>query len=83
MSPSHHKQRKMNVLLQMVMALITAILLGQLWLFTVTLDTMESPSSSLSIAIVAAACSLLACASVWMLIRFFLSAEQTETEDRS
>ena len=30
----------MNVVLQMVTALITAILLAQLWLFTVTLDAM-------------------------------------------
>ena len=37
-------RHRMNVVLQMVMALITAILLGQLWLFTVTLDAMEDRS---------------------------------------
>ena len=69
----------MNVVLQMVTALITAILLGQLWLFTVTLDAMENPAVSISVAIAAAVCSLLACGAVWVLIRFFLSTEQSET----
>jgi hypothetical protein len=35
------------------------------------------------VAIAAAACSLLACGSVWVLIRFFLNAEQMETGDRT
>ena len=83
MNPITHKRHRMNVLLQMVTALITAILLGQLWLFTVTLDAMESPTASISVAIAAAACSLLACGSVWVLIHFFLSTEQTETGERS
>ena len=83
MSPSIYKRRNMNVLLQMVTALITAILLGQLWLFTITLDTMESPSTSITVAFAAVACSLLACGSIWVLIRFFLSTEQTETGERS
>ena len=69
----------MNVVLQMVMALVTAILLGQLWLFTVTLDVMENPAVSIRVAIAATVCSLLACGSVWILIRFFLNAEQSET----
>jgi hypothetical protein len=83
MSPTVHKRHRMNVILQMVTALITAILLAQLWLFTVTLDAMESPTVSISVAIAAAVCSLLACGSVWVLIRFFLNAEQMETGDRT
>jgi hypothetical protein len=82
MSPVAQTRKRMNVVLQMVTALITAILLGQLWLFTVTLDVMEIPSVSISVAVAAAVCSLLACASVWVLIRFFLNTEQSETGER-
>ena len=83
MNPGIQRRRRMNVVLQMVTALITAILLGQLWLFTVTLDAMENPASSTSVAIAAAVCSVLACGSVWVLIRFFLNTEQMETGERS
>jgi cytochrome bd-type quinol oxidase subunit 2 len=79
MSPGIQKRNRLNVVLQMVTALITAILLGQLWLFTVTLDAMESSAVSISVAIAAAVCSLMACGTVWMLIRFFLSTEHSET----
>ena len=79
MSPGIHKRNRLNVVLQMVTALITAILLGQLWLFTVTLDAMESSAVSISVAIAAAVCSLMACGTVWVLIRFFLSTEHSET----
>jgi uncharacterized protein DUF6755 len=79
MSPRVQRRNRMNVVLQMVMAIITAILLGQLWLFTVTLDAMESSSVSTSVAIAATICSILACGAVWMLIRFFLNAERAET----
>jgi formate/nitrite transporter FocA (FNT family) len=72
----------MNVVLQMVMAFITAILLGQLWLFTVTLDAMENHAVSMNVAVAAVVCSLVACTAVWMLIRFFLRTEQTQTGDR-
>jgi hypothetical protein len=68
----------MNVLLQMVTALIAAILLGQLWLFTLTLDAMESHSVSANVGIIAAICSFAACGAVWGLIRFFLRAEAEE-----
>ena len=70
---------RMNVVLQMVSTLIVAILLAQLWLFTVALDTMENHAASMNVAIAAAICSLLACAVIWMLIRFFLRTEHTET----
>jgi hypothetical protein len=82
MNPVAQTRKRMNVVLQMVTALITAILLGQLWLFTVTLDVMEIPSVSISVAVAAAVCSLLACGSVWVLIRFFLNTEQSETGER-
>ena len=79
MNSGIHHRRRMNVVLQMVTALTTAILLAQLWLFTVTLDAMENSAASLSVAITAVTFSFLACGAVWILIRFFLSAEQAET----
>jgi len=72
----------MNVVLQMVMAIIAAILLAQLWLFTVTLDAMENHAVSMNVAVAAVVCSLVACAAIWTLIRFFLRTEQTETGER-
>jgi hypothetical protein len=68
----------MNVILQMVTTLIIAILLGQLWLFTVALDSMEHTAISPNVAIAATACSLLASGAVWILIRFFVNTEQGE-----
>ena len=82
MSPQFRVRDRMNVVLQMVMTMIAAILLAQLWLFTVTLDAMENHAVSMNVAIAAAVCSLVACASIWMLIRFFLRTEQTQTGDR-
>jgi hypothetical protein len=72
-------RHKLNVVLQMVTALIVAILLGQLWLFTVTLEAMENGAVPITVATAAAACSVLGCASIWMLIRFFLRMEHSET----
>jgi hypothetical protein len=72
----------LNVILQMVMALITAVLLGQLWLFTVTLDAMENGAVSGGVAGAALVCSLVACSSIWMLIRYFLRTEAAETGER-
>ena len=83
MSPQVRVRHRMNVILQMVMTLIAAILLAQLWLFTVTLDAMENHAVSMKVAIAAVVCSLIACSSIWMLIRFFLRTEQTETGERS
>jgi hypothetical protein len=79
MSPRVQVRNRMNVVLQMVTAIIAAILLAQLWLFTVTLDAMENHAVSMNVAVAAVVCSLLACASIWMLIRFFLRTEHTET----
>jgi formate/nitrite transporter FocA (FNT family) len=79
MSPQVQVRNRMNVVLQMVMAIIAAILLAQLWLFTVTLDAMENHAVSMNVAVAAVVCSVLACAAIWMLIRFFLRTEHTET----
>jgi hypothetical protein len=67
----------------MVTVLITAILLGQLWLFTITLDAMENHTVSNGVAVAAALCSLLACGAVWTLIRFFLRTERSEAGERA
>jgi hypothetical protein len=71
MSPKIRLRQRMQVVLHMVMAFVIA----QLWLFTVTLEAMESHTASLSIVSAALACSVLGCAAVWALIRFFLQAE--------
>jgi hypothetical protein len=65
----------MKVVLHMVMAFVVAILLAQLWLFTVTLEAMESRDASRSIVVATLTCSVLGCAAVWALIRFFLRSE--------
>jgi len=82
MNPGIRVRNRLNVLLQMITALITAILLGQLWLFTVTLEAMENGAVSGTVAVAATVCSLVACSSIWMLIRFFLRTEQSETGER-
>jgi hypothetical protein len=74
-------RHRLNVVLQLVTALITAILLGQLWLFTVTLEAMENGTVPPTVFGTAVACSLLASGSIWMLIRFFLRIEQSQTGD--
>jgi hypothetical protein len=68
----------MRVVLHMVLAFVVMILLAQLWLFTVTLDAMESRTASPQVAIAALLCSMTGCGAIWALIRFFLKAEQTE-----
>jgi hypothetical protein len=73
---------RMNVALQMIMAFIAAILLVQLWLFTVALDAMENGSVPLTVSAATILCSLVACVATWMLIRLFLNTEQNETGER-
>jgi len=80
MSPRIRVRHRLNIVLQMVTTLITAILLGQLWLFTIMLDAMENSSASPTLVAGAAVCSLVGCGAIWMLIRFFLRREQWETE---
>jgi hypothetical protein len=81
MSPRVRIRHGLNVVLQMVTVLITAILLGQLWLFTISLEAMENGAMPSTVAFAAVACSLLACGSIWVLIRLFLRMEQTQTGD--
>jgi hypothetical protein len=71
----------LNVVLQLVTALTIAVLLGQLWLLTITLDAMENGAVPSGVAAAAAACSLLGCFGIWMLIRFFLRVEQSQSGD--
>jgi hypothetical protein len=75
-------RHRLNVVLQMVTALITAVLLGQLWLFTVTLEAMENEAVSMNVVIATAVCSLAGCGAVWALIGFFLRTERTEARER-
>ena len=75
MTPKVRLRQRMQVVLHMVMAFVIAILLAQLWLFTVTLEAMESHTASLSVVSAALACSIVGCAAVWALIRFFLRTE--------
>jgi hypothetical protein len=81
MSPRMRVRHRLNVVLQMVTVLIAAILLGQLWLFTITLDAMENGTVPSRVAGAAVACSILACGSIWILIRLFLRMEQAQTGD--
>ena len=72
MSPKVRLRQRMRVVLHMVMALVLMILLAQLWLFTVTLDVIETHGASAEIAIAALCCSFIGCAVVWSLIRLCL-----------
>lgn len=78
MSPKVRLRQRIRVVLHMVMAFVTMILLAQLWLFTVTLDAMETRGAPSQTAIAALICSSLGCAAVWALIRFFLRAESNQ-----
>jgi len=80
MSPKTRLRHRMQVVLHMVMAFVVAILLAQLWLFTVTLEAMESHDASSSIVAAALVCSLLGCTAVWALIRFFLGTEARQAD---
>ena len=75
MSPKLRLRQRLHVLMNMVMAFVIMILLAQLWLFTVTLDAMETRSASSTVVLSALFCSFLASAAVWWLIGFFLKAE--------
>jgi fucose 4-O-acetylase-like acetyltransferase len=78
MSPNVRLRQRMRVLLNMVTALVVVILLAQLWLFTVTIDAMETRKVSAQIVIVGLTCSLLGCGAVWALIRFFARIERDQ-----
>ena len=78
MSPKVRLRLRMKVVLNMVMAFVIAILLAQLWLFTATLDAMESHDASLSIVAATLVLSVLGCAAIWALIRYFLRTESQQ-----
>ncbi len=68
--------KRAQVVLHMVMTFVIAIVLAQLWLFTVALDAMANPQASMQVGLAAGICSLIGCAAVWMLI---VMLAQTET----
>ena len=78
MSPKVRLRQRARVVLQMVMGFMIMILLAQLWLFTVTLDAMESRNASMTIPIVALVCSFIGFAAVWGMTRLFLRMEENQ-----
>jgi hypothetical protein len=62
-------RNRQKIVLQMVMTLVSMILLAQLWLFTVALDSIENTQAAVHVAIAALVCSFVGCAGVWLLIR--------------
>jgi uncharacterized protein DUF6755 len=76
MSPKARLRERLRVVLNMVMGFVVMILLAQLWLFTVTLEAMETRGASVQVAVAAMFCSSVACVAVWVLIRFFLKNEE-------
>jgi hypothetical protein len=76
MSPNKRMRDRMTVVLHMAMTFVIMILLAQLWLFTLTLEAMERHDASIGIVVAALIVSLVACGAVWLLIRFFLMAEE-------
>ena len=78
MSPKLRLRQRIRVLMHMVMAFVIMILLAQLWLFTVTLDAMETRGASPQVVIAALVCSFMGCAAVWGLIRLFLRADENQ-----
>ena len=68
-------RQRLSIVLNMALALIVAILLGQLWLFTIVIDAMQAEHASFATATAAVAVSFVGAAAVWALIRFFLKAE--------
>ena len=78
MSPKVRLRNRTKVVLHMVMAFVITILFAQLWLFTVTLEAMESRDASVQVAVAALICSLTGFGMVWGLIHFFLRLEGNE-----
>jgi hypothetical protein len=77
-SPKIRLRQRMRVVLHMVMGFVIMILFAQLWLFTVTLDAMENPDTSVRVVLVALICSLVGCGAIWALLRLFLRAEENQ-----
>jgi hypothetical protein len=75
MKTSRLRQR-ISTILDMVLAFIVMILLAQLWLFTVVLETLEVEGASKTISVAAIACSFVGCIAAWVLIRYFTQIEK-------
>ena len=69
MSPRVRERHRMSVLLHLVLGLVIAILLAQLWLFTVTIEATDGSEASVTTVIAALICSLAGSATIWLLIR--------------
>ena len=77
MSPNPRLRQRATTMLHMVLAFVVMILLGQLWLFTLTLEAVQTSDASPRIWAAAATCSALGCGAVWVLIRYFLKIDRT------
>ena len=78
MSPKLRLRQRLRVLMNMVTSFLVMILFAQLWLFTVTLDMMETHRASSRVAIIALVFSSICCAAAWGLIRLFVRAESDQ-----
>lgn len=77
MNAKARMRNRISTVLHMVMAFVVMILLAQLWLFTVVLESIQSAESSPSTEVAAVVLSAMGCAAVWTLIRFFLITEKS------
>jgi hypothetical protein len=75
MNQSSRLRYRASVMLHMVTAFVVVILLVQLWLFTIAIEAVDNGAMSFTVESAAAACSFVACMTVWGLIRLFLRAE--------
>lgn len=75
MSPDSRLRHRVSTVLNMVMAFVVMILLAQLWLFTVVLESAEI-TGKFSVGIPAVICSVSGCSAVWILIRYFTKVEK-------
>lgn len=66
-----------GVVLHMVMAFVICILLVQLWLLTEAVEGVHAADHTITL--VAMGVSSIGFGAVWMLIRYFLAAEKTES----
>ena len=81
MSPHIRLRQRISTTLHMVLAFVIIILLGQLWLFTLTLEAVQTKDASPRIWAAALTCSVVGCAAVWVLIRYFLRTEKDRTHN--
>ena len=81
MSPHVRLRQRVSTTLHMVLAFVVMILLGQLWLFTLTLEAEQTRDASAGVWVAALICSGLGCAVVWVLISYFLKTEKDRTHN--